>query len=124
MLEDTDGDGKMDKRTVFLDGLVMPRSLALVRDGLLVAEPPHLWFYQIRNGKAGARIEVAHDYAREGDPKLGRKAIAEETANGLTRQKRVGDMSWWLRSCPSSGALYRRSTPCTRSPAAAAAPAR
>jgi mono/diheme cytochrome c family protein len=85
ILEDTDGDGKMDRRTVFLDGLVMPRSLALVQDGLLVAEPPHLWFYQIRDGKAGARIEVANDYAREGDPKLGRKAIAEETANGLTR---------------------------------------
>jgi mono/diheme cytochrome c family protein len=85
ILEDTDGDGTMDRRTVFLEGLVMPRAIALVHDGLLVAEPPHLWFYQIRDGKAGARIEVANDYAREGDPKLGRKAIAEETANGLTR---------------------------------------
>src|SRR5258706_1865815 len=75
----------MDRRTVFLEGLVMPRSLALVQDGLLVAEPPHLWFYQIRDGKAGARIEVANVYAGEGDPKLGRKAIAEETANGLKR---------------------------------------
>src|SRR5271170_6298472 len=38
VLEDTDGDGKMDKRTVFADGLVMPRALCLVRDGVLVAE--------------------------------------------------------------------------------------
>ncbi|HZQ48165.1 MAG TPA: dehydrogenase, partial [Verrucomicrobiae bacterium] len=35
VLEDTDGDGKMDKRTVFADGLVMPRALCLVRDGVL-----------------------------------------------------------------------------------------
>src|SRR5882724_6651037 len=28
VLEDTDGDGKMDRRTVFLDNLVMPRALA------------------------------------------------------------------------------------------------
>src|SRR5437867_3658972 len=47
ILEDTDGDGKMDRRTVFLEGLVMPRSVAWVRGGLVVADPPHLWFYQI-----------------------------------------------------------------------------
>src|SRR5207247_7848501 len=44
VLEDTDGDGRMDKRSVFLDGLVMPLALALARDGALVAEPPNLWF--------------------------------------------------------------------------------
>src|SRR3954470_14810777 len=36
VLEDTDGDGRADKRTVFLDGLVLPRALALVGDGVLV----------------------------------------------------------------------------------------
>src|SRR5262245_2286553 len=33
VLEDTNSDGKMDKRTVFLDGLIMPRALCLVRNG-------------------------------------------------------------------------------------------
>ncbi len=37
VLEDTDGDGIMDKSTVFLDKLVLPRSLCWTTDGLLVA---------------------------------------------------------------------------------------
>src|SRR5436190_5916 len=45
ILEDTDGDGLMDRKKVFLDGLVMPRALLLVRGGALVCEPPQLWFY-------------------------------------------------------------------------------
>src|SRR5690242_6836270 len=40
VLEDTNKDGRMDKRTEFAGGLVLPRALALVADGLLVAEPP------------------------------------------------------------------------------------
>lgn len=43
MLVDDDGDGAMDRSEVFLDGLVMPRAVAVVNEGLLVAEPPVLW---------------------------------------------------------------------------------
>ncbi len=43
ILEDTDGDGRADRRTVFLDGLVLPRAVAYVAGGFLVAEPPNLW---------------------------------------------------------------------------------
>ncbi len=75
-LEDTKGDGKMDKRTEFATGLHLPRGLMLVRDGLLVAEPPHLWFYPILEGnKAGQRIEIAKDYGNTRSP--------EHTANGM-----------------------------------------
>ena len=37
-LEDTDGDGKMDKAVVFIDSLVLPRMILPLDDRLLVAE--------------------------------------------------------------------------------------
>src|SRR5947207_871353 len=50
ILEDTDNNGRMDKRTVFLDNLVMPRAIALAQGGALIAEPPHLWFCRDTDG--------------------------------------------------------------------------
>ena len=43
VLEDTDNDGKMDKKTVFLDKLVLPRALKVLERGVLIGEPPHVW---------------------------------------------------------------------------------
>jgi len=38
LLEDADGDGRMDKATVFIDSLLLPRALLCVGDRLLVQE--------------------------------------------------------------------------------------
>ena len=71
VLTDTDGDGRMDKSTVFLDGLVMPRAITLVRDGALIGAPPYLWFCRDTKGggHADEKIEVAKDFGFAPDPK-------------------------------------------------------
>lgn len=68
ILEDTDGDGRMDKRIPFLDSLVIPRAIALVYDGLLYVESPKLWWVPIKDGnKPGAPVLVDSTYAYGGN---------------------------------------------------------
>jgi mono/diheme cytochrome c family protein/glucose/arabinose dehydrogenase len=50
VLEDTDGNGAMDRRTVFLDGLVLPRSLKVLSHGVIVGAPPDLWLVRDTDG--------------------------------------------------------------------------
>lgn len=40
----------MDKRPVFLDGVENARALSLVGNGVLVGQPPELWFYRDTDG--------------------------------------------------------------------------
>lgn len=66
MLLDDNGDGVMDRSEVFLDELVMPRAVAVINDGLLIAEPPTLWLCSDIQGKTRCenRRKVA-DYATD-----------------------------------------------------------
>lgn len=50
VLEDTDRDGRLDRRTVFADGLVLARSVKVLEHGVLVAEPPDLWLMRDTDG--------------------------------------------------------------------------
>ena len=50
VLEDTNRDGRRYKKTVVLDGLVLPRALKVLDKAVLVGEPPHLWLARDTNG--------------------------------------------------------------------------
>lgn len=77
ILTDRNADGRMDDRQVFLDSLVMPRAICLVDSGLLLAEPPNLWFYEIHDDQPVGRILVDSAYAEGGN--------VEHQPNGLLR---------------------------------------
>jgi mono/diheme cytochrome c family protein len=66
VLEDTDNNGKMDKRTVFADALVQARAVKALDHGILVLEPPNVWLMHDTNGdlKMDTKELVGTDYGR------------------------------------------------------------
>jgi mono/diheme cytochrome c family protein/glucose/arabinose dehydrogenase len=76
--EDTDGDGIMDKSTIFADSLVLPRAVKVLEHGVLVGAPPNLWLMRDTTGdlRADTRELIRDDF---GDP----KGNPEHNANGL-----------------------------------------
>lgn len=79
ILEDTDADGMMDKRSVYLDSLIMPRSLGFFKNGVLVAENNSLWWTEDTDGdwKADVKTLLDSTYSANGLP--------EHTDNGFVR---------------------------------------
>src|SRR5688572_7861972 len=50
ILEDTDNDGRVDKVTVFADGLNLATGVLVGYGGVFVGQAPHLFFYKDTNG--------------------------------------------------------------------------
>jgi len=50
ILEDTDNDGKADKKTVFADRLNLVTSFVFANGGVIVAAAPNFWFLKDTNG--------------------------------------------------------------------------
>ena len=78
VLEDVDGDAKMDKRTIFAEGLVLARAIKVLDRGVLVGEPPNLWLMRDTDGdlRMDAKELVSDRYGR-------REANVEHNANSL-----------------------------------------
>ncbi|RYE19402.1 MAG: dehydrogenase [Sphingobacteriales bacterium] len=89
ILDDKNKDGIADERTVFLDSLVLPRAICLIDGGILVAEPPRLWHYDIQDGKPANKVLVDARYAVDGN--------VEHQPNGLIRA-----LDNWIYNAKSS----------------------
>lgn len=117
ILEDTDGDGRADKSTVFADNLHVPLSFELGDGGVYVSEQPHLTFLKDTNGDDVADIHevvlsgfgtedshhALHDFTWTPDGDLlFRESIFHhsqvETPYGPVRQQNSG----WFRYDPTT----------------------
>jgi putative membrane-bound dehydrogenase-like protein len=67
VLEDTDGDGKADRFTVFADGLNIPSGIAVGHGGVWVANAPDILFLRDTDGdgKADTREVVVTGFGRD-----------------------------------------------------------
>lgn len=57
LLQDTDGDGRMDHSTVFADKLRWPQSVCCYRGGVFVIAPPSLWYMKDTTGDGVADVK-------------------------------------------------------------------
>lgn len=106
ILEDTDKDGKFDKRTVFLDKLVMPRAVSIVKGGILYAAPPELWFVENNGDKPGKKTLVDPKYCGTGNPEHLANGLVMGLENGILnagggKTYRMKDGAWTME--PSIG---------------------
>ena len=97
VLEDTNRDGRMDKRTVFADGLVLARAVKVLDRGVLVGEPPNAWLMRDTNGdlRMDTKELVTAEYGR-------RDVDPENNANGFywaldNRMHTAGQVDVYLR---------------------------
>lgn len=74
-LLDKDQDGYYEGKELKIDSLVLPRAFKILRNGILLAEPPMLYYYPMALGEMKERRVVDSAYATHGDP--------EHRPNGL-----------------------------------------
>lgn len=96
ILQDTDDDGQVDKRTVFWDQIHLPRSIALVKGGALIADNEALYFCE-RNGiePTGEPVIVDKDYAPNGNVEHRTNGMRRHLNNWHYNAKSDQRYRWW-----------------------------
>src|SRR5262245_22678732 len=125
VLEDENGDGRMDKRTVFADGLVLARAVKVLDRGVLVGEPPNVWLMRDTNGdlRMDTKEIVTSLYGRlEADPQNNANVfywaldnwmhgaaqdIALRLRNGAFEVRRTLRRGQWGVTQDDAGRIYR-----------------
>ncbi len=82
--EDTDGDGRYDRHSVFLDNLNIATAFEFGRDGLWVLNPPYLLFYPDRN----------HDDRPDGPPEVHLEGFGLEDTHSVVNSLTWGPDGW------------------------------
>jgi glucose/arabinose dehydrogenase len=98
VLEDSDGDGKVDKQTVFLEKIMLPRAVAVYGDGVLYIDE-HGLYWQKRDGlkAVGEPVAIDANFAQGGNVEHKPNGLMPNLDNYLylakseKRIKRVGD---------------------------------
>jgi len=68
ILTDTDGDGVMDKKQVFFEGLELVTSFVFHKDGVIAAAAPDVWFLRDTDGDGKAdKVEKLYTNLGHGD---------------------------------------------------------
>jgi mono/diheme cytochrome c family protein/glucose/arabinose dehydrogenase len=125
VLQDENGDGRMDKRTVFADGLVLARAVKVLDRGVLVGEPPNAWLMRDTNGdlRMDTKELVTNQYGRlEADPQNNANVfywaldnwmhgaaqdIALRLKNGAFEVRRTLRRGQWGVTQDDAGRIYR-----------------
>ena len=125
VLQDENGDGRMDKRTVFADGLVLARAVKVLDRGVLVGEPPNAWLMRDTNGdlRMDTKEIVTNQYGRlEADPQNNANTfhwaldnwmhgaaqdIALRLKNGTFETRRTLRRGQWGVTHDDAGRIYR-----------------
>lgn len=84
ILEDTNGDGVMDRATPFLTGLNLASGMALGYGGVFVVQPPYLLFYRDAN----------HDDVPDSDPEVLLTGFGMEDAHAFANSLTWGPDGW------------------------------